>query len=269
MRGRLFYAPAALSDLAAARPGAETVLDRGTTLPKPPPPEHLFGTICAGEQHPMKARPILLLLFLAGLIGLLSWSYYAVTRPAIDHHRATMQHFVEDLEACCSRKHIRAAQHELYATVAREEAQEGARRLFRAIAEAERAQELYCAEAIGKLGGEYQPPRQVILLRGSTLDNLQQSALAEDSTTLTEAHHRICHHLTSGSRLVAQALIWVAAAEGRERQQALRLLSAGSPIEVVYLVCPRCGNLYRAGEEDLFCPHCLSDSHRFIRFGAE
>ena len=31
-------------------------------------------------------------------------------------------------------------------------------------------------------------------------------------------------------------------------------------------VCPRCGNLYESAACDCYCPHCLTDSRRFVRF---
>ncbi len=216
----------------------------------------------------MKTRPILLLLFLAGLVGILSWSYYAVTRPALEHRQASIDRFIADLDSCCRRKHIRAVQHDLYATVADEEHHKTAATLFRAIARSERAQEFYCAGIIAKLGGEYHPPRQVILLRGTTGNNLLRSSEGQDSIELSEEYRRIAYHLSQGNRMVARVLIWVAAAERQQRSLVSRLLSDPARFEEQrFVVCPMCGNLYLAGLEDPFCPHCLSDSRRFARIG--
>lgn len=213
----------------------------------------------------MKTRPILLLLFLAGLVGILSWSYYAVTRPALEHRQASIDRFVADLDSCCRRKHIRAVQHDLYASVADEEQQKTAAALFRAIARSERAQEFYCAGIIGRLGGEYHPPRQVILLRGTTGSNLLRSSERQDSTELSEEYRRIDYHLSHGNRMVARVLIWAAAAERQQRLLATRLLREPARFEKQrFVVCPLCGNLYISGHEDPFCPHCLTDARRFI-----
>ena len=212
----------------------------------------------------MKVRPILLLLLLAGSIMVVGWLYYAVTRPALRMQETTSSEVIAELMSCCREKHSHAARYEHFARTAEEEQQAGSAILFRALALSERVQERQVADAIVKLGGEYQPPKRIVLFRGTTPDNLHQSLRHKRRSNDSTHHARIARQLRRGNRLAARVLIWSAAAD--RRQAALIASHLDTPHEREgYLVCPLCGNLYTESAADPYCPHCLTDSHRFVR----
>ncbi len=142
----------------------------------------------------------------------------------------------------------------------------GAERLFRAMAHAERIQELGYVQAIRRLGGDYSPPARVVvriltarrsMLRA--LDVLQQ----EDD----EHSETIAGVLDEGNRYAARLLIRSAAAGNRSRRAVESYLQQEGDLETpVYLVCPRCGYLCDDRHSDPYCPQCHTDSRRFLRF---
>ena len=216
----------------------------------------------------MKAQPVLLMVFFAGVVGMVAWSYYAVTRPAVQEQQSKQherESLTADLQRCCHRKQSQSAQYEQYAHTASVEDAPSAATLFRALAHSERVQEFYCAELIGKLGSSYQSPSRILIFQGSTPTNIARS-LARLSHS-SDNEQTIHYHLTQGNRLVARLLIWVEAAEGRQRE----LLAAYTSEQpdttgAGYLVCPTCGNIYRSDHYDRYCPHCLTSARQFTRF---
>ena len=212
----------------------------------------------------MKVRPILVLLLLAGSIMVIGWLYYAVTRPALTMQATSSSEVLAELVSCCREKHSHAVRYEHFARTAEEEQVGHAALLFRALALSERAQEGQVADAIVKLGGEYEPPKRIVLFRGTTPDNLRQSLHHKRRGNDSVHHARIARQLRRGNRLAARVLIWSAAAD--RRQAALIATHLASPEQREgYLICPHCGNLYTESAADPYCPHCLTDSHRFVR----
>ncbi|MBR1994234.1 MAG: hypothetical protein IJ990_01675, partial [Alistipes sp.] len=126
----------------------------------------------------MKAQPVLLMVFFAGVVGMVAWSYYAVTRPAVQEQQSKQherESLTADLQRCCHRKQSQSAQYEQYAHTASVEDAPSAATLFRALAHSERVQEFYCAELIGKLGSSYQSPSRILIFQGSTPTNIARS----------------------------------------------------------------------------------------------
>lgn len=212
----------------------------------------------------MKVRPILLMLLLAGMAGVLSWMYYAVTRPALRVRSHHGDEVVSDLDACGRRKRVKSAQYDYFAGIAEAEQHPVAAELFRAIALSERVQEQHCAYVIGKLGGHYRPPQRILLLRGTTASNLARGIVRDEGVGDTLYRERIDRHLRLGNRMAARALIWASAAELRQRLLLEACRDNRLTDEHHYLVCPRCGNIYLHTACDRYCPHCLTDSRRFI-----
>lgn len=221
----------------------------------------------AMNRSPMKVRPILILLLLIGSVGVVGWMYYAVTRPAMKLHIRRDEAVLADLDRCCRRKHAKSVQYEHFARIADEEHRHATADLFRAMAHSERVQEQYCAGVIGKLGGRYTPPQRIILFRGATNGNVERSTRLESDAADSLHRAQIGAHLKAGNRLAARALIWAAANDLRHRLLLERCSAWEQHPPRYFAVCPACGNTYAASALDSFCPHCLTDGHRFIRFG--
>ena len=123
----------------------------------------------------MKGRPLLVLLLFAASAVILAGMYYAATREGTTTRQDKWAGVLSDLDACSRRKHVKSAQYDHFAGIARQEREHDAERLFRAMAHAERLQEYNCANAIVRLGGRYAPPERVTVFHGTTDDNLRRS----------------------------------------------------------------------------------------------
>ena len=218
----------------------------------------------------MKVRPLIILLLFGVSTGVLAWIYYAATRrhdnrASDDPQRAET---LADLDACGRRKHAKSMQYEYFARIAHAERQEQAARLFRAMALSERVHEGICADAIVRLGGHYEPPVRVVVFRGTTDGNLNRSIDYERQSLCTRCGKDIHRALSAGNRYAAQIL---ARADAGDMQHVIlmeRNRNSLSPQDTVrtYAVCPACGNLIVSEHEPDFCPYCLTERGRFVRF---
>ena len=218
----------------------------------------------------MKIRPFFILLLFALSTGILGWICHVATRrtetPAPpDAQRAET---LADLDACGRRKHVRAMQYAYFAEIAEDEALQHTARLFRAMALSERVHEGVCAEAIVRLGGRYEPPVRVVVLRGTTDGNLERSIRCEQQALDDRCGRAVQRALTAGHRYAAQVL---ARADAGDRQHVVlmeQLRQQPHPADSLcrYAVCPVCGNLVCTDHGVDFCPFCLTDRAHFIRF---
>ena len=89
----------------------------------------------------MKGRPLLVLLLFAASAVILAGMYYAATREGTTTRQDKWAGVLSDLDACSRRKHVKSAQYDHFAGIARQEREHDAERLFRAMAHAERLQD--------------------------------------------------------------------------------------------------------------------------------
>ena len=216
----------------------------------------------------MKLRPALLVIFGLGFLAVVCWLYYGVARPRLVLAATPSVEVLTDLDACCRRKHVQAVQYDYYAAIAEEEHDSCAAELFQALALSARVQEQQGAELIGRLGGRYRPPQRILIFRSTTADNLRRSLLREQLDD-TLQRSRIAYHIRCGNRRCAEMLIRAAATDLRCRLLLEHCCETAAPKRMAmhYTVCPQCGNLYETAACDSYCPHCLTDSRQFVRFG--
>lgn len=218
----------------------------------------------------MKVRPLLILLLFVVSTAVLAWIYYAATRkhdkrPAADSPYAET---LVDLDACGRRKHAKSMQYEYFADIAHREHHEHQARLFHAMALSERVHEGKCAEAIVRLGGHYAPPVKVVVFRGTTDGNLERSISYDQRSLHTRCGKEVRRALSAGNRYAAQILARSDASDHQHirlmKQSRMRL----APQDTVrtYAVCPVCGCLCAIDHEPEFCPYCLTERGRFVRF---
>lgn len=219
-------------------------------------------------KHKMKLRPVLILLLFVVSAGILAWLYYAASREPRRPKRPSWNETIADLDSCCRRKHIKSAQYEHFAGIASDENRREAERLFRAMAFSDRLQEYNCASAILRLGGRYTPPSKVIFFDGTTDSNLERSIDHERQTFRQRHGEDIRRAMACGNRYAARMLTWASAGDLRNiilMEQCLRNAAHG-PDDGGFWVCPVCGNLYTSEFQDYYCPFCLTDGDRFVRF---
>lgn len=220
------------------------------------------------DYHTMKLRLILILLLFVVSAGILAWLYHAATREPRSAKRSPWTETLADLDTCCRRKHVKAAQYDRFAAIAGREQRHEAQRLFRAMAFSERLQENNCASAVLRLGGSYTPPQKVIVFGGTTDGNLERSLDYERQAYDRRSGKEIRRALEHGNRYVARLLTWASAVDMRNivlLEQCRR--NALSGIDTCgFSVCPGCGNLYTSGHVDYYCPFCMTANEKFVRF---
>lgn len=227
-----------------------------------------FGLRFFPEYTIMKLRPVLILLLFVVSAGILVWLYYAASREPRKPKKTPHGETIADLDSCARRKHAKALQYDHFAGIAAEENRLEAERLFRAMAFSERLQEQNCAAAILRLGGSYTPPAKIIIFGGTTDSNLERSIAYERQIFGRHNGAEIRRALEQGNRYVARVLIWAAAGDLRSislLEQCQQNARQGID-SCCFTVCPVCGNLYTSEFQDYYCPFCLADGARFIRF---
>ncbi len=172
------------------------------------------------------------------------------------------------LESLTAAAHITRDNAENFESAARQAAAEerpGAERLLRALAHAERIQETGYVRAIRRMGGSYAPPEQVLVKVRSTRRNMER-ILAHLQESRLQGYQTIDDVLKEGNRYVARLLIRNAAATNRCMHAVERYMRQGERAASAYWVCPQCGYLCDDGHRDPYCPQCLTDGRRFLRF---
>lgn len=216
----------------------------------------------------MKLRLGLILLLFVASAGILVWLYYAATREPRSPKGSPWAETLSDLDACCRRKHIKSVQYDHFAGIAADENRHTAERLFRAMAFSERLQENNCATAILHLGGHYTPPGKVIIFGGTTDDNIERSIAYERQAYAGRCGADIRRAMERGNRYAARMLTWASAGDMRDIAllEHYRQEDRNAPDTGWFAVCPNCGSLYTSEYVDCYCPACLTDSERFVRF---
>ncbi len=214
----------------------------------------------------MKLRPIIVLLLFVVSAGALAWIYYAATRTPLPPKTLPWIETIADLDDCCRRKHVKAVQYDHFARLAEQEQIDRPCLLFRALACSERLQEENCARVIVHLGGHYTAPERIVLFHSTTTGNMERSA-AYERRMLEEFHcAAIGRALDRGNRYAARILIWAAAADMRHIALLEHCDTCRTTPQSGYMVCPRCGNIYELDYCDSYCPFCMTEGNKFIRF---
>lgn len=217
----------------------------------------------------MKLRPLFVLLLFAVSAAVLVWIYHTATHSNRKQQTDLWTETISDLDACCRRKHVKAVQYDHFSKIADEEQQGDASRLFRAMALSERVQEGNCADAILRLSGNYKPPAKVVVFRGTTDGNLERSMAYERQSLQLLGGADIRRALHRGNRYAARVLAWASAGDMRHivlMEHCRRGLHDPRSRNPGYLVCPVCGNLFAIDYSDPYCPVCLTEDKRFVRF---
>lgn len=221
----------------------------------------------------MKVRPLLILLLFVVAAFILVWIFFAAMHERRTPRKEVWSETLADLDACSRQKHVKSVQYDHFADIAAEENRHDAARLFRAMAFSERLQEYNCATVIKRFGGDYTPPNKVSVFQGTTVNNLARS-IAYERHSLEKPGDDIRRALEKGNRYAARMLVWANAGDAHHMalmEACLLRIGGGEHPAIIqpagaYMVCPVCGNTYHSGYCAPYCPFCLTDSRRFIRF---
>lgn len=171
---------------------------------------------------------------------------------------------LEQLKQICRHKYRQSLHHTAYAHHAERDSLHAVAALLHAIAHAEAVQCDNCRQAIGALGGEF------------TIPTIRPTEFSETTihihNTLQDKHlirkefipAAIEQAIKDNNRYVARMLTWCDASDAKQILLLQRLLGDGKPPHLRYRVCPTCGDIIWLEESTRYCPHCMTDSVKFI-----
>ena len=216
----------------------------------------------------MKSHNIVIITFclLAGTVLLATT--YTRSQLAGQALESEWRSTIEDLCDNSSSAYIQSQRYNSYAAQAAREDDAASEQLFRALAYSEIIHERMCAKAAQLFGGEYTTPTDDTDLSTTTDENLKRCiASARTRHDLTQGG-AATRAIESGNRYVARILIWIDGSNRRHIELLERAENAesGQSIDVGYLVCPKCGNVYHTASYDTYCPFCQTHYSDFKKF---
>lgn len=175
---------------------------------------------------------------------------------------------IEDLYDSSSTAYIHSMRYGSYARQAAIENDHARKSLFLALAYSEQVHEQMCARAAQLFGGNYTPPYYGADISTTTNENLSRSIASAHSRHRLSQGSAATRALKSGNRYAARILIWIDGSNRRhiellehsQNQNPTTSQSRG------YLVCPKCGNIYRTSSYDIYCPFCQTHYSDFKQF---
>ena len=137
--------------------------------------------------------------------------------------------------------------------------------LMNAISHADAVQCDNCRQAISSLGGEYSSPTTLPTHFTNHTDHIAYALRDKSYTHSTLFPPAIEQALKDNNRFVARMLTWCHASDTKQ----IFLLQQFLAQEITnarYRVCPVCGNISWESISPRHCPHCMTDSVRFVVF---
>lgn len=173
-------------------------------------------------------------------------------------------------------QHHQSIRYQHYAIHAQQAQEPQIAALFRAMAFVEEIKCENCKDAIGALGGLFNPPIETSTPLLSVVDHLH-TAIDEKQLSHDQKMPRcITGAIDEGNRYLARMLTWCDASDVkmiRIMQQAINAANAAEKheeneygITACYWVCPTCGNIECEQLRTCYCPHCMTNQNEFIRF---
>lgn len=168
-------------------------------------------------------------------------------------------------------QHHQSIRYQHYAIHAQQAQEPQIAALFRAMAFVEEVKCENCKDAIGALGGLFNPPIETSTPLSSVIDHLH-TAIDEKQLSHDQKMPRcITGAIDEGNRYLARMLTWCDASDVKIitlLKQAIAIEKANGDTASVacYWVCPTCGNIECEQLRTCYCPHCMTYSAEFLIF---
>lgn len=189
---------------------------------------------------------------------------------AVEHHAAhtTSKPLFHDslhsLKELCHAKYRHSIRCLAYANHALRDSLHATASLLRAIAHAEAIHLDNCRHAVEALGGRLTLPTISPTLFSTSAEHLRHILNSKKSMHTQLMPLCVGQALSDNNRYVARLLTWCDACDVKIIMLLGRVLSDDSePIYHFYL-CPTCGDVKWEEVRTRHCPHCMTDSTRFI-----
>ena len=148
--------------------------------------------------------------------------------------------------------------------------------LFRAMALVEEIKYENCLDAIGALGGLFNPPIETSTPLSTTHDHLQTAIDEKLKCHDQKMQECIAGAINEDNRYLARMLTWCDASDVKMimlMQQAIKADYTDCcndhnefTLAARYWVCPNCGNIEWEQMRTCYCPHCMTPGDKFMRF---
>ena len=221
--------------------------------------------------------------FFALFASLLTVSLLALGAAYIDS-RMRPQHNEEHLwpdtlqrlNELARQQHHQSVRYQQYAIHAQQAQEPQVAVLFRAMAFGEEVKCEKCKDAIGALGGLFDPPIEATTTITTVEEHIRKAIDEKQEYHDTKVRDCIAGAIGEGNRWVARMLTWCDASDVkmiRIMQQAINAINAEDKHDEneydftsCYWVCPTCGNIECEQLRTCYCPHCMTNQNEFIRF---
>lgn len=184
------------------------------------------------------------------------------TRPA---QEVLWAENLSQLKELSRHKHRQSLHYIAYAHYAERDSLHALAALMNAISHADAVQCDNCRQAISSLGGEYTSPTTLPTHFTSNTDHIIYVLRDKGYTHSTLFPPAIEQALEDNNRFVARMLTWCDASDTKQIFLLQRQLS-DEVHYVRYRVCPVCGDISWEAISPRHCPHCMTDSTRFVIF---
>ena len=172
---------------------------------------------------------------------------------------------IAQLKALGDHKYRQSIHYIAYAKYAARDSLNAEAALFHAMSHADAVHCANCRKALEGLGGRASTPTITRTLFSSTADHLHHAHEDRHHTHTHLLPPAIAQSLADGNRYIARMLTWCDASDVKQMILLSRLRSQ-QPLPSTYRVCPTCGDIDWEEVAPRHCPHCMTDSAKFLRF---
>ena len=227
--------------------------------------------------------------FFALFAALLTVSLLALGAAYIDsrmrpqHNEEHLWHdTLQRLNELARQQHHQSVRYQQYAIHAYQAQEPQVAVLFRAMAFGEEVKCEKCKDAIGALGGVFNPPIEATTTITTVEEHIRQAIDEKLTYHNTKVRECIAGAIGEGNRFVARMLTWcdasdlkmilllrqVSAARGDDGVRGVDGVRGEIAVRGVvgYWVCPNCGNIVSEQMRTCYCPHCMTPGEEFVRF---
>ena len=185
-------------------------------------------------------------------------------QPSAHTEETLWRESLDQLKSICNHKYRQSLHYTAYANHARRDSLHNIAALFHAIAYADAVQCDNCRKAIESLGGTFSYPIILPTTFSNAEAHLTYALHDKQHTHLNLIPSSIEQALADNNRYIARMLTWCDASDIKQ----ILLLQALPSSHHRYRICPICSDISWEEIAPRHCPHCMTDSTKFVIFSA-
>ena len=171
---------------------------------------------------------------------------------------------IAQLKSLGDHKYRQSLHYMAYAKYAARDSLNAEAALFHAMSHADAVHCANCRKALEGLGGKATTPTISRTRFSSTTDHLRYALEDKHTLHIHLLQPAIEQALADNNRHIARMLTWCDASDIKQ-MLILRRAHSSQPLPHTYRICPTCGDIGWEEFSPRHCPHCMTDSAKFIR----